>query len=205
VKEAKGIQATFVCIKCDPITSNKPLTSGSADPEAVNMEEILRKLDKLNTIETGQKQLNDKLYSIIKKIETVETRLKAVDKKLLEHVDLFKEVKEAQRRTEDNILDLQVHLRKNNIEIAGIPEKVEETREDLFGYLDKIGKATGVPIRREDIDALHRVPTRRTNSPKPIIVKFVRRWVRQDLLEKKTEVDNQEYWHSGTRSRHLHR
>jgi len=72
------------------------------------------------------------------------------------------------------------YLRRNNLEIHGVPEK---NGEDLYELLSKIGSALGIQIEKSDIDIVHRLKAPTTSSrPRIILVKFVNRWLKNDLV-----------------------
>lgn len=51
-----------------------------------------------------------------------------------------------------------------------------------------IGNKIQVDIKREDIDAIHRIPTRSTKTPEPIVVQFLTRQMRESVVQKAREV-----------------
>ena len=91
---------------------------------------------------------------------------------------------------------LQVQTRKNNIEISGFSEKVNE---DLYSIICEIGGKIGIQINKGDIDIAHRVPTRRVDSPRPIIVRFINRWKKQEILDAKPRLTTGDFKSEGPR------
>ena len=83
---------------------------------------------------------------------------------------------------EKDVVDLQQYIRRNNIEIVGIPNKIsdkylEQTVIDLADSID-------VRISKNDIEACHRLKDRRNvDGPKRTIVRFVNR-KKCDLLHR---------------------
>lgn len=82
----------------------------------------------------------------------------------------------------NDLEEVKAYLRRNNLEISGIPEAASE---DLHYTAIKIAKQMGVDITPTDIDVVHRIPTRAKGMPKPILVKFVRRDIRDAILQGK--------------------
>ncbi|XP_070543898.1 uncharacterized protein [Ptychodera flava] len=85
--------------------------------------------------------------------------------------------------TKDELNELQQYSRRNNLEIHGIPQ---HNNEDTDNIVIKIAAAIGVDVTSSDIDISHRLPRRHSQQrerqlPPPIIVKFVRRSVRNTL------------------------
>lgn len=68
-------------------------------------------------------------------------------------------------------------LRINNIEIKGIPIK---KNENLFELVCKIGELVGQPIMKSDINFITRA--RSTTQPKPIIVGFLGRYLKENVV-----------------------
>ena len=85
----------------------------------------------------------------------------------------------AAKKTIETILQYQ---RRNNLVLNGVPEAKDE---DLFKIFEDFTAATGYPLTASDLDTIHRVPTRATNKPRPIVVKFIHRWKKEALMRKK--------------------
>ncbi|XP_077985930.1 uncharacterized protein LOC144440433 [Glandiceps talaboti] len=97
-----------------------------------------------------------------------------------------KGLKEQLAKTTNELNDLQQYTRRNNLELSGLPEEEDEDTDDI---VVRVAAAAGVNISPDDIDISHRLP-RRTNrqgqqQPATIIVKFVRRTVRNKLYNSK--------------------
>ena len=73
------------------------------------------------------------------------------------------------------------HSRLNNLKITGVPEK---ENENLYTTVINISKAIGEPLELNEIDIVHRVPSYSKSMPKPIIVRFVNRWKKENILFK---------------------
>jgi hypothetical protein len=81
---------------------------------------------------------------------------------------------------------LEQYNRKHNIEIDGIPLKNDETMPDIVGTLSNI---IGEPVNYQvDIQAAHRVPTKRKSGIKPIVVQFSNRQKRDAFLLKAKKI-----------------
>ena len=76
-----------------------------------------------------------------------------------------------------------------NIKILGFPET--DTNESASTTTDlclKFFKATGVEISCYDIDIAHRVPKRNaTPGPRPIVCKFTRRIIKEEVMNKRND------------------
>ena len=79
--------------------------------------------------------------------------------------------------------ELQQYIRRNNIEIAGIPDSVGQN--ELEKKVIEIAKAVDIDVTENDIEACHRLQSRnRQKGPKRTIVRFVNRKFAEKLLKK---------------------
>ena len=75
---------------------------------------------------------------------------------------------------ERDVVDLQQYIRRNNIEICGIPNNVEQ--KDLEEKVIQIADTIDVKISKNDIEACHRLINKKeTLGPKRTIVRFINR------------------------------
>ncbi|XP_046686224.1 uncharacterized protein LOC124371900 [Homalodisca vitripennis] len=103
----------------------------------------------------------------------------------LENVQLKKKVAALENRVEE----MEQYSRSNCVEIHGIPE---EKTENVVSVVKEVGKALDMPITDSMIDACHRLGRRSgpNNQPAAIIVKFVRRLDKEELMKKRTVKKN---------------
>ena len=131
--------------------------------------EISSKIDILTSQLTLQKTITDRLVGdnskLRKKIASLEERVLDV---------------------ENDINQTDNYIRRNNIEIHGIPINVENQK--LEETIIKIAKEVNVEVKTEDIEACHRL-RRQTNSRlNPVIVRFVNRKFCEKLHNEKTKL-----------------
>lgn len=69
--------------------------------------------------------------------------------------------------------------RMNNAEIKGIPQT---QNENLLKIISVIGTTVNYPIDKSQINFVARVPSKDSTQPKPIIVGFVSRYVKEDFV-----------------------
>ncbi|KAK3083640.1 hypothetical protein FSP39_000662 [Pinctada imbricata] len=82
----------------------------------------------------------------------------------------------------------QQYSQKNNIKILNWREKNGENSETLrVDFISEMLKV-GVTVSDSDILAIHRVPTKNTRSPRPVILKLIRSDVRLNVIRKRKEV-----------------
>lgn len=77
---------------------------------------------------------------------------------------------------------LDQYGRRNNIEIDNITEVVDENIEAI---VIKVAAKLSVVLSANDIEAAHRLPSRNTGRPAKIIVRFVNRKKREEIISKK--------------------
>ena len=92
---------------------------------------------------------------------------------------LEKRVKEQ----EEKINDLEQYGRRNSLRIFGVTEKKNETLADIDKTVIQLAKESlNITLKEEDIDIAHRVGKVGVNKTRPIIVKFIRRNLRNKVL-----------------------
>lgn len=84
----------------------------------------------------------------------------------------LQEVEALKKRAHENALSItaqEQYSRNKNIEVKGIPQVANKSLEGIIG---KVGDAIGEPIRKDDIEICHRLPTRSADSDPNILVVF---------------------------------
>ena len=76
-----------------------------------------------------------------------------------------------------------------NVKIVGLPEiDSQESASATTSLCISLLKASGVDINKQDVDIAHRVPTRQaTAGPRPVICKFTRRIVKEEVINLRKE------------------
>lgn len=83
---------------------------------------------------------------------------------------------------------LDQYIRRNNLEISGIPE-IFQAKDKLENKIIDIGKALGVDFSSDDIEACHPLPSK-NNLPKKVIVRFANRKIAENVLAKKKKTQD---------------
>ena len=152
------------------------------DPLNGKLEQVL------NSIQFLSAQYDD----LIKKVSILGGKngiLEAQNLKLKSVVDI--QQTQLQQHT-DLINDMEQYSRRECLESHGVPVTNEEDTNEI---IMKVGNLANVSIKPEDISVSHRlgipsnVPTGRPVRP-PIIVKFVRRNVKEELLSSRKNLRN---------------
>lgn len=103
------------------------------------------------------------------KIEAYETEIKALTSK--------------NEELESRLLESEQYSRRNCLEVHGVPHTPTEDPEDV---IITVGRALGCEFKKDMIEACHRL-TKKTKDgrPAPIIVKFIKRSIKEDILRKR--------------------
>lgn len=81
-------------------------------------------------------------------------------------------LKSDNEKLKTDIADLQSYSRRDNIVVTGITETNNECVNEVFNMLSK---TIGSELTARDISVAHRLPSKKKDSIKPIVIKFVRR------------------------------
>ena len=113
------------------------------------------------------KQLNDENVKLNTNLQKLQTRVSKFEKLLDDHSECIFSL-------EQNVSRLDQYGRRENIEIAGIPEFIsdKELESKVLLILKKIGL---MHIRHYDIVACHRLGKKRRSECRNTIVRFVNR------------------------------
>ena len=134
-----------------------------------NFEKTLEEIKDIN-----KKNHNEALENY-KKIQADINNMKDVIIKNLigENKKLHDKIKNLEKKCTIDIESNNQYVRRNNIEISGIPNKVEDNK--LEGKVIEILKGIEVEVGEQDIEACHRLPTKNSSENKKTIVRFVNR------------------------------
>ena len=89
----------------------------------------------------------------------------------------------------DWIEQLQRYSFQYNTKIIGLPERETlESASQTASLFINLFKAAGIEISNQDIDIAHRIPTRiATSGPRPIVCKFTRRIMKEQVMNARNE------------------
>lgn len=131
-----------------------------------------------------------------------ETRDEIIEMLYAENSSLKKSVKNLKKELEEkdelitdierDVTGLQQYVRRNNIEIAGIPNTI--SHDNLEKKVIEIGEVLDIKIKSFDIEACHRLPSykSRRNHTEPLrtIVRFCNRKIAEQFHRKKKNLKN---------------
>lgn len=118
---------------------------------------------------------HDLITNFTDKIKIIEDKVEEMKKSADEIPALRAEV----TRLSQELQDRDQWARANNVEIRGVPLK---KNENLFDIVEKIGHLCNFSYRKEAINYIARIPTRLTNTEKPILVAFNSRYLKEEFV-----------------------
>lgn len=127
-------------------------------------------------------QKDEIIKCLQKENAALKSELQSVKDELAEKTTLIVDI-------ERDVVDLQQYIRRNNIEICGIPNSIEQ--KDLEDTVIKIADAIDVKITKNEIEACHRLANKKDNfGPKKTIVRFVNRKKVENLHRNKKKLSS---------------
>lgn len=204
-------KATVRCIQCK--NQEKSVTGDAKQDEESSEEEemketegnkkediklILKRMEKvLEDVRKDQKALHAAVDFVTKKYDEIykeqqksQEDIKALKKEVREVTQKLQEKEETIFNLQRRVIESETYVRNRNIELHGV---VEDDQEDVEEIICKTAKALGVDIRREEIDAAHRVHSKNVTAPRPIVAQLTSRKKRDAILsQRKREVYNKE-------------
>lgn len=115
--------------------------------------------------------VSDKLNFCQKELVSCKVNIESLDKRLL--------------RMEEALDEQEQYTRRNNIRVYGVPEAKKENTSELF--VDLCREKLKINITNNDLDCCHRLAGKEGAS-KPIIVRFVRRDIRNKIYNEKRKL-----------------
>lgn len=185
--------------RCDPCASTrrKSMRFDSQLAEGkLTLDDIMAAV---NEIKEGQKSneidFNKSFDNLCKKIEENSEVIKSQTNKINEFQGIVEKLTAENRaliqkveQLETRIEEIEQYSRSNAVEIHGVPH---ESTEDVVAVVQKVGEALDFNITDSMIDACHRLRRKPgTSGPPAIIVKFVRRLDKEEMLRKRRVKNN---------------
>jgi len=150
-----------------------------------NFEKLDKRLGNIDIknskIETDISKMKDE---IIKHLVDSNLKLQNQVKKLEKQVEILE--KNGKKIT-INIESTNQYGRRNNVEIAGIPNEIND--DDLEKKVCEIFESVDAEIESRDIEACHRLPPKKNNPIKKTIVRFMNRKNVEKILKNKKNLD----------------
>ena len=147
------------------------------------LKDIQKSMNKVAELKTSFKQQESELKTAK---ESLNAALKYNEQLKIELQATKKRVNELEGENDDlteNMDALEQYIRKNSLEIEGIPENVCDDEEAVL----KVAQVLNVNVKREDIDICHRIKRKKSN---PIIVRFISHKVKRTLYKQRVKLKN---------------
>ena len=162
-------------------------------------ESFIRRLNPLNDRIT---EMNHKVDEAMKSISFISSQYDEILLKLKKIQEEKEEINAENKRLKTELLnatnELNVHKevlnnveqysRRDCLEIRGIPIEDRQHSENTNEITVKVGNALGVEMDMQDISTSHRLPAYSDKYPPAIIVKFVRRDLRDQFYRARKEL-----------------
>lgn len=179
------------CNNCASSRRKSMRFESEAAEGGLSLEDVMRVVNEIrDSQKSSEYEFNKSFNSLQDKLDETSEALKnqtvkitefqcLVEKLTAENVALAQKVEKLETRIEE----MEQYSRSNAIEIHGIPQ---EKTEDVVAVVKEVGKALDFNISDSMIDACHRLGRKPNSSgPPAIIVKFVRRLDKEELLRKR--------------------
>lgn len=182
-KMSKVSKEKFKCAQCKTNNSPPPPPLRSGDQgktQDTNINKERKNEDQIQEMkdffETKFKHMENKMDEHAKELKTEFTkRLGVLETKLKEKDMVIEEL-------ESRIEELEIRSRICNVEIRGVPES---RGEDVKAIVERIAEVIGCgEIREGDVQVAHRVFSRRSSGPKPIVAHLASRYMKNTWIAK---------------------
>lgn len=186
-KSKKTCESETQTVSEDVISNTgKTMTDSQFQTLMNKITEISQQMGKLlhiegvvNGLEKTMNFLNAQYEDQKLKIQGLQEENKCCNEELAVTMNSISDIRTEHETLKSKIDELEQYSRSSNIEVVGMPETPQE---DLDTVLSVIGKKLGLTITPDLIDAVHRVPTKSTTQPKPIIVRFRTRKTKEAMI-----------------------
>lgn len=153
-----------------------------ANSLAKNTELLQNKIDEIDEVVKSVKFISEQYDEMVAQNQELKKELSSMEEKTeiiqARNESLNCEVESLKLQLEE----MQQYGRNHNIQIDGIPEV---NNENVYNLINRLAIALDEPIiLNQHIQAAHRIPAKRSNKPKPLVVQFTNRQKRDTILRK---------------------
>lgn len=147
------------------------------------IEKTMRKVmnDFKKEIKMDLREFERSLSFTTDKMDEVLVEIKKLKERQVDLENENKMLREKMMKMENSVEELEQYSRNRNIQIDGIPCVKDENLEKL---VQDIATQIDVEITGGEIDVVHRIPSRYNKNPEPIVVQFLSRKKRDEMIEK---------------------
>uniref|UniRef100_A0A8D9E7W1 FP protein C-terminal domain-containing protein n=1 Tax=Cacopsylla melanoneura TaxID=428564 RepID=A0A8D9E7W1_9HEMI len=159
-------------------TGESVAKNGKVDVKKMSDRELLELLPQLvNRLDSYEKEVT----SLKIRVEDHESEIVALKEKLEAKEEENKLLASVNEQFADELKELQQRSRHINVVIRGIKE---ERKENVWELVESVGRKIGIENPDKDIQICHRVPTRSSNGPRPIVVRLLNsktrdKWIKE--------------------------
>lgn len=181
----------WICSECQSLRRKSMVLEQAADEGQLTLADIVKIL---NDIRADNKKMeknlgksidhcHEAIDEVVKRLDVQEKLMNEYKEKMESYETEIKALKLKNEELENRLTDIEQYSRANCLEIHGIPYSPTENVEDI---VVSVGEALGCQINKNLIEACHRLGKRSgENKSSPIIVKFIKRNVKEDILQKR--------------------
>jgi hypothetical protein len=137
--------------------------------------------DRVLEITKSQDFLSSKFDKQTEELESLRAENKVMNDEMAVLMNDVFDLKKTNEELRLRVDDLEQYSRNNNVEITGIPETPQE---DVMAVVRAVGEKLKMEVVPDDFEAVHRVPTQSQTMPKPILVRFLRRRRKEEMIAK---------------------
>lgn len=148
--------------------------------------------------------LNEQNSELKKSVEVMSSKYDD----FLEQIRALEQQKHEDKKTitqlEERIEFLERRSRSTGLEIRNIPKLENESKENLCTVVTKLGKALNLDINSENVRDVYRIPTKKNDISKPIIVEFNTVILKDKILKKIKNFNKSKKKEEKLNTSHLH-
>lgn len=178
------------CTECQGTRRRSMRFEAAAAEGKLTLEDVMKVVTEIrDTQKNYEKGFNDAFDSLESQLQENTKALNAQkeqNKKLQELIENLSSennlLKTKVKNLEARVEDMEQYSRSNCVEIQGIPHS---PTEDVLSIVKEVGKALDLTIEDSMVDACHRLGKPNRENPPGIIVKFVRRIDKEEMLKKR--------------------
>ena len=191
----------------ESVNTEKDSMSAKIDQINSKLNNMLTKDDtsfiKLIITETLEEMREKIIGTVVKRVEIIESELhekadendklkKEIEQCKSQNILLEQQLKKETDKRIENDNEMEQYSRRNNIRISGLSKDnpTESAQESTEGVLNLLNTKLGLSLNFQDIDIAHRLGRFKPDKKRAVIVKFVHRHVKQNVLRNAHKLKN---------------
>ena len=207
-RKSKAEKRKWKCISCrqrqeeNTDTDNEIYEEDDANDKINRSDENKRNHKQKLTLEDKMDRMIDEMDRVREEQQKTNDLIKLFQKTVTQLQDELKKRDNRIEELEDVVHEFQQHYRSTYLEVHNLEERKDEKEEDLRAITIKIGRTLGIEVKNEEIEAIHRIPTKNTTKPKPIIIQWSSRKQRNNVLAgRKNVITQNQIYGDGSKGR----